>query len=252
MMKVIWIVMASLAVLLPMDRQARAAEVNVAVAANFTAATRKIVPLFEKTTGHSVKLSFGSTGKLFAQIENGAPFEVFLAADTKRPIKAEKEGLAVPGKRFIYAKGKLVLWSAKSGLFKDGEEYLKKADFAHLAFANPKTAPYGLAARQVLQHLGIWSQLHTRLVQGESIAQTFQFVATGNAQIGFVAYSQVKAWQGPAGTSWVIPMAYYQPIDQAVVLLKKGAVNPAAMAFFNFLGSKAARKVIEGFGYGVE
>jgi len=252
MMKIFRVLVFILTTFLLAMGQSNATEVNVAVAANFIDAIRKIVPLFEKKSGDSVKVSIGSTGKLFAQIENGAPFEVFLAADTKRPIKAEAEGLAVPGKRFIYAKGKLVLWGAKNGLFEDGEAYLKNEEFTHLALANPKTAPYGLAAQQVLQHLGIWSRLQARLVQGESIAQTFQFVATGNAQVGFVAYSQLKAWQGPAGTSWVIPVAYYQPIDQAAVLLKKGAANPAAVAFFEFLRSDAARKVIEDFGYGVE
>lgn len=232
--------------------QVLAAEVNVAVAANFTGAARKLVPLFEKATGHKVKVSFGSTGKLYAQIANGAPFGVFLAADTKRPLKAEKAGLAVPGKHFIYAKGKLVLWSAKKGLFQDGERFLKQGKFSHLAFANPKTAPYGTAARQVMQHLGIWSGLQAKLVQGESISQTFQFVASGNALAGFVAYSQVKSWQGKAGSLWIIPLKDYQPIEQGAVLLKKGAANPAALAFFRFLKSKAARKVIESFGYAVK
>jgi molybdate transport system substrate-binding protein len=232
--------------------QLLAAEVSVAVAANFTDATRDIVPLFEKATGHTAKVSFGSTGKLYSQIENGAPFEVFLAADTKRPIKAEKEGLAAPGNRFVYAKGKLVLWGVEKGLFGNGVNYLKNSKFQHLALANPKTAPYGLAARQVLEHLGLWPQLQSKLVRGESIAQTFQFVATGNAETGFVAFSQVKAWQGDTGSSWVVPTTYYDPIDQAAVLLKKGTSNPAAQAFVHFLKSDAARKVIESYGYGVE
>jgi molybdate transport system substrate-binding protein len=251
-MKLLKVIVFSLSTWLFIHGQTFAAEVSVAVAANFTDATREIVPLFEKATGHTVKASFGSTGKLYSQIENGAPFEVFLAADTKRPIKAEKEGLAVPGKRFVYAKGKLVLWSAKKDLFHAGESYLKKGHFAHLALANPKTAPYGLAAQQVMEHLGLWSTLQAKLVQGDSIAQTFQFVATGNAQAGFVAYSQVKAWKGAGGSAWVIPAAYYKSIDQAAVLLKKGASNPAAQAFLDFLKSDAARKVIEGFGYGVD
>lgn len=229
-----------------------AAEVNVAVAANFTDATRVIVPLFEKATGHAVKASFGSTGKLFSQIENGAPFDVFLAADSQRPLKAEQEGLAVPGTRFVYAKGKLVLWSSQNGLFENAEQYLKKGDFAHLALANPKTAPYGFAAQEVMEHLGVWSVLQSKLVRGDSIAQTFQFVVSGNAQAGFVAYSQVKAWKDKTGSIWVVPMAYYKPIAQAAVLLKKGETNPAAVAFLDFLKSAAARKVIEGFGYGVE
>lgn len=251
-MKYSYIVFTTSLALMFVHGHACAAEVNVAVAANFTAAMRQLIPIFEKTSGHTVKASFGSTGKLYAQIENGAPFEVFLAADTKRPIKAEKEGLALPGKRFVYAKGRLALWSAKPGLIKDGVTYLKQGQFDHLALANPKIAPYGLAAQQVMQHLGLLPALRAKLVQGESIAQTFQFVATSNAQAGFVAYSQVMAWKGKTGSFWLIPVAYYQPIEQAVVLLKKGASNPAASAFFNFLKSDAARKVIEGYGYGVE
>lgn len=227
-------------------------EVVVAVAANFTDATRDIVPLFEKATGHTVKVSFGSTGKLYSQIENGAPFEVFLAADSKRPAKAEKEGLAVPGTRFTYAKGKLALWSAKPGVFADGEAYLKAMSFPRAAIANPKTAPYGLAAQQVMQHLGVWDKVKGKLVQGDSIAQTFQFAATGSAELGFVAFSQVKAWKGEAGTLWEIPDAYYAPIAQQAVLLKKGGANGAARAFLEFLKSAEAHAVITGYGYGVE
>jgi molybdate transport system substrate-binding protein len=245
----------SLAVLLlfsAMTGRVIADEVSVAVAANFTDATRQMVPLFEKATGHKAKVSYGSTGKLYAQIEHGAPFEVFLAADTKRPMKAEQAGLAVPGSRFIYAKGKLVLWSNQAGLVDDGEAFLKDTAFAHLAMANPKTAPYGLAARQVMEHLGLWGPLQSKLVRGDSIAQTFQFAVTGNAEAGFVAYSQVKAWKGAAGSAWVIPTTYYDPIDQSAVLLKKGESNPAAKAFLDFLQGDAARALIQRFGYGVE
>ena len=238
--------------LLAVQGQAFAGEVSIAVAANFTDATRQIVPLFEQASGHKVKVSFGSTGKLYAQIANGAPFEVFLAADTQRPLKAEQQGLAVAGSRFVYAKGKLVLWSSKPGQFDDGEAYLKAGGFKRLAMANPKTAPYGLAAQQVMQHLQLWPQLAPKLVRGDSIAQTFQFVVSGNVQAGFVAYSQVKAWPGEAGATWVIPPDYYTPIDQSAVLLKKGEANPAARAFLDFLKSDAARVVIERFGYGVE
>jgi molybdate transport system substrate-binding protein len=226
-------------------------EVSVAVAANFTDAARDLAPLFEKATGHKAKVSYGSTGKLYAQIANGAPFEVFLAADTKRPRKAEQEGLAVTGSRFVYAKGKLALWSAKPGLVDGGMMYLKNAGFAHLAIANPKTAPYGLAAQQVIEHLKLWSQLRPKLVRGDSIAQTFQFVASGNAESGLVAYSQVKAWKGDAGSTWVVPAEYYAPIEQAAVLLKKGESRPAAEAFLEFLKSAAAKEVIERYGYGL-
>jgi molybdate transport system substrate-binding protein len=232
--------------------RARAAQVSIAVAANFTDAARHIVPLFEKATGHTARISYGSTGKLYAQIEHGAPFEVFLAADTRRPVMAERAGLAVPGSRFVYARGKLVLWSATPALFSDGEAYLQAADFARLAMANPKTAPYGFAARQVMEHLGIWSRLRPRLVRGDSIAQTFQFVATGNAQAGFVAGSQLTSWQGEAGSVWSIPATYYAPIEQAAVLLKKGGSNPAARAFLDFLKGDAAREVIGRYGYSVE
>ncbi len=231
---------------------AAAAEVSVAVAANFTDAARQIAQRFQETTGHSAKISYGSTGKLYAQIQNGAPFEVFLAADTERPIKAEEEGLAVPGSRFIYARGKLALWSAKAGLFGDGVAYLENNTFDHLAIANPDTAPYGLAARQVMAHLDLLSVLKPKLVQGDSIAQTFQFVATGNAEAGFVALSQVKGWQGDPGSTWEVPTEYYAPIEQAAVLLQTGAGNPAARAFLDFLKSDAAREIITAYGYGVE
>jgi molybdate transport system substrate-binding protein len=231
---------------------ADAGDVSVAVAANFTDATRDIVPLFEKATGHTVKVSFGSTGKLYSQIENGAPFAVFLAADSNRPQKAEAEGLAVEGTRFTYAMGKLALWSPKVSAFADGEAYLKAAKFDHAAIANPKTAPYGLAAQQVMEHLGIWSALQGKLVRGDSIAQTFQFAATGNAEVGFVALSQVKVWKGSEGTAWAIPQAYYAPIEQQAVLLKIGEKNPAAHDLLAFLKGDVARRVISSYGYGVE
>lgn len=227
-----------------------AGEVNVAVAANFTDAMRDIVPLFEKATGNSVKVSFGSTGKLYSQIENGAPFEVFLAADTKRPQKAEAAGLAVPGSRFTYALGRLYLWSAKAGEWHGGEAWLKQAKFNHLAIANPQTAPYGLAAQQVMEHLAMWEEVQPKLVQGDSIAQTFQFAVSGNADAAFVAGSQAKAWK-KGGSSWEVPQTYYQPIEQQAVLLTKGTDSEAARAFIAFLHSDAARAVIRGYGYGV-
>lgn len=229
-----------------------AGEVSVAVAANFTDATRDIVPLFEKATGHRVKVSFGSTGKLYAQTEYGAPFEVFLAADSQRPQKAEDEGLAVEGSRFTYAVGKLALWSSKVDAFSDAEAFLKNGKFNHVAMANPKTAPYGLAAQQVMEHIGVWNRLQSKLVRGDSIAQTFQFTATANAEIGFVALSQVRAWKKSKGTKWEIPQSYYAPIEQQAVLLKKGADNKAAKAFLDFLKSDEARAVITGYGYGVD
>lgn len=241
-----------LLVLAVLGGPASAEEVSIAVAANFIDATRQIAPLFEQATGYTTRISYGSTGKLYSQIENGAPFEIFLAADTKRPMKAEVEGLAVPGSRFTYAKGKLVLWSAKDGQFEEGESYLMAGGFAHIALANPKTAPYGLAAKQVMERLGIWQDLQPRLVRGDSIAQTFQFVATGNAEAGFVAFSQVTGWQGAPGTTWEIPADYYAPIEQAAVLLETGASKSAPQAFLDFLKSDDAREVIERFGYCVK
>jgi molybdate transport system substrate-binding protein len=237
--------------LLPVSGRLSAGDVLVAVAANFTDAARSIAPLFEQASGHRIRISYGSTGKLYAQIEHGAPFHVFLAADSRRPQLAEQQGLAVVGSRFVYARGKLVLWSAQADAFGQGETYLRQARFRHLAMANPKTAPYGLAARQVMQRLGVWSSLQDQLVRGDSIAQTFQFVATGNAQAGFVACSQLSSWQGEAGSVWKIPQDYYAPIEQAAVLLKKGADNPAAIAFMAFLNSEPARAVIRDYGYEV-
>jgi molybdate transport system substrate-binding protein len=232
---------------------AYADEANIAVAANFTGVTKKLVPLFEKATGHQLKVSFGSTGKLYAQIQHGAPFDVFLAADTKRPIKAEQQGLSVPGSRFVYAQGQLALWSASHALFESGDKYLVAGNFKHVALANPKTAPYGSAAVQVMQQLGLYSTLKAKLVQGDSIAQTFQFVATGNAEIGFIAYSQIKGWQGAAGSHWLIPAEYYDPIAQAAVLLKKGKSNTAAKDFLKFLQfDPAALMLIREFGYRVQ
>ncbi|WP_167631667.1 molybdate ABC transporter substrate-binding protein [Mariprofundus ferrooxydans] len=229
-----------------------AGEVSVAVAANFTDAARDLAPLFEKATGHTAKISFGSTGKLYAQIENGAPFDLFLAADSKRPEKAEAAGLAVAGSRFTYARGKLCLWSSRSGAWRDGVIWLKRGAFNHIAIANPKTAPYGMAAEQVMQQLGVWQGLQGKLVRGDSIAQTFQFVASGNAEAGFVAGSQVKGWKGDPGSVWEIPVSLYQPITQQAVLLNRGRDNPAAKAFLEFLHSDAARAVISAYGYGVE
>lgn len=229
-----------------------AGSATIAVAANFTDATRDIVPLFEKATGHTVKVSFGSTGKLYAQIENGAPFDVFLAADIKRSAKAENTGLAVKGTRLTYAKGKLVLWSAQPGRFTDGGEFLNTGGFKRLAIANPKTAPYGIAAQQVMEHLGLWQSLQPTLVRGDSIAQTFQFVVSGNAQAGFVALSQVRAWKDSQGSLWEIPEGDYAPIAQQAVLLKRGQDNPAARAFLTFLKGEEARTVMTRYGYGIQ
>jgi molybdate transport system substrate-binding protein len=230
--------------------QARAGEVRVAVAANFTAAMKEIAAAFEKSSGHHVVLSFGSTGSLYAQISHGAPYDVFLAADERRPKALESAGTAVARSRFTYAVGKLVLWSPKPGVVDDKGEVLKHGKFARLAIANPRTAPYGAAARQVLEHLKLWDSLQPRIVRGESIAQTHQFVATDNAELGFVALSQVMKTGG--GSSWIVPQALYTPIRQQAVLLVRGKDNTAAHALIAYLKSDAGAVVIKRFGYGTE
>lgn len=230
---------------------AQAETAALAIAANFTDASKTLIHEFEKTTGHTVKASYGSTGKLFAQISHAAPFDVLLSADEASVIKLGDAGMAVSGTRFTYARGKLVLWSAKPDLFTHAEQYIKAGRYQHLAIANPQTAPYGAAAQQVLQHLGMWSALQGKLVQGDSIAQTFQFVATQNAEAGFVAKSQVMAWQG-RGSSWDVPELYYVPIIQQAALLTRAQNNPAALSFLNFLKTEPAKKIIRDYGYGVD
>ncbi|MFD2113193.1 molybdate ABC transporter substrate-binding protein [Thiorhodococcus fuscus] len=227
---------------------AQADEVKVAVAANFTAAMKEIATAFEQSTGHTALVSFGSTGKLYTQITNGAPFEVFLAADQARPEKLVKEGEA--SGEFTYAVGKLVLWSTDPTLITDGGAVLSSDRFEKLAIANPKTAPYGAAAIEVLKALGLEDGIKSKLVQGDNIAQTYQFVATKNAELGFVALAQTVKTQG--GSSWNIPEDLYTPIRQDAVLLKKGDDNPAAKALIDYLKGPEARAVIEKYGYGVE
>lgn len=232
---------------------AMADEVKVAVAANFTDVTQKLAPLFEQQTGHTLRASFGSSGKLYAQIEHGAPFAVFLSADAERPARAEAAGLAVTGSRFTYAYGKVVLWSATPGRVDDQGAVLKEGKFARLAIANPKTAPYGAAAEQVMAKLGVLMALKPKLVQGDSIAQTMQFALSGNAELGFVALSQVQGLAPEqAGSRWVVPQDLYEPIAQQAVLLQKGADSVAARAFLQFLRSAAAKTVIQRYGYATE
>ena len=230
---------------------AGAESLRIAVAANFTDTTRDLVALFEETTGQSVAASYGSTGQLFAQIKNGAPFDVFQAADSAHPQLLEKSGDAVRGSRFTYARGKLALWTPENNVFSDPRSWLASADFKRLAIANPKTAPYGLAAQQVLKNLSLWAALQPRLVRGNSVAQTFQFVATSNAQAGFVALSQVNAWQNGNGTLWVVPQRMYAPINQQAVLLNHGKNKPVARRWLEFLRSPQALKTIKGYGYSV-
>lgn len=223
-------------------------QIHVAVASNFNQAIRQISERFGETTGHEVVLSFGSTGKLYAQIRNGAPFHAFLAGDTERPVRLEEEGLSEPGSRFTYAVGSIVLWSPRAGFVDSDANILETGRFRHLALANPKLAPYGKAAREVLQARGLWESLQNRMVRGENIGQTFQFVASGSAELGFVALSQIKRPDRPVdGSYWEAPQMLYTPIKQQAVLLKSN--DPVARAFLSFMKKDESLQIIQGFGY---
>lgn len=227
-----------------------AGEVSVAVASNFTAPMKVIAQAFERDTGHKVILSFGATGQFYAQIKNGAPFAVLLAADDETPARLEREGIAVTGTRFTYATGKLVLWSKKADLVDDKGEILKTGKFDKLALANPKLAPYGAAAMQVLEKLSLTKQLGPKLVEASNIGQTFQFVSSGNAALGFVALSQVfENGKLKEGSGWVVPSNLYSPIKQDAVLLTSGKANLAAQALLHYLRSDKAKAIIVSFGY---
>jgi len=230
--------------------QAQAGDALLAVAANFTAPMQKIAQAFEQDTGHKAVLSFGATGSFYAQIKNGAPFDVLLAADDDTPLKIEKEGLSVVGSRFTYATGQLVLWSKQAGLVDDKGDVLRSGKFQKLAIANPKLAPYGLAATETLTQLGLLSELQPKIVMGESIGQTYQFLVTENAQLGFVALSQVFAdGKITQGSAWVVPAKLHNPIQQDAVLLNSGKNNPAAAALLTYLKSDKARAIIKSYGY---
>lgn len=229
---------------------ARADEVQVAVAANFAAPATRIAADFRRETGHKAHLAFGATGKIFAQIRNGAPFEVLLAADDEIPARLEKEGIAVAGSRFTYATGRLVLWSIRPGYVDDQGEVLNKLGFRHIAIANPKLAPYGAAAIEALTAMKLFDTVQPRFVQAENIAQAYQFVATGNAELGFVALSQVMTdGKLGSGSAWPVPSALHRPIRQDAVLLAKGRNKPAAEAWLMYLRSDKAKAVIKSFGY---
>jgi len=235
---------------LAMAWSAQAAEVSVAVAANFTAPMQKIAAQFEQDTGHKATLAFGSTGRFYAQIKNGAPFEVLLAADDETPAKLEREGLGVAGSRYTYAIGKLVLWSKQATLVDAQGLVLKSASFDKIAIADPKLAPYGAAAVETMTKLGVLDALRPKFVQGENIAQTHQFVATQNAALGFVAMSQVYAdGRLTEGSAWFVPAELHAPIRQDAVLLTKGQGNVAAQALLQYLKGDKARAVIRAFGY---
>jgi molybdate transport system substrate-binding protein len=225
-------------------------EVQVAVAANFTAPMQKIAVEFHKDTGHSAQLIFGATGKFYAQIKNGAPFEVLLAADHETPARLIREGGAVEGTQITYAIGKLVVWSSKAALVDGNGAILKNAGIAHVAYCNPDLAPYGAAAVETMKSLGVFDALKPKLVMGENITQAYQFVASGNAEIGFVALSQVyKDGRISDGSAWIVPSGLYSPIRQDAVMLAKGRGHPAAAQFLEYLKSDKAKAVIRSFGY---
>ena len=227
-------------------------EVRVAVAANFLATLNEIVSTFEQDTGHTAAISSGSSGKLYAQIKNDAPFDVFFSADVTRPKLMEEEGLAVQGSRFTYAVGRLTLWGPGLIMVEgNGTSMLLSDHVEHVAIANPKTAPYGAAAKEVLQVLGLWEQLQDRLVRGENVGQTFHFVFSKNAQLGFVALSQVLAVNGTGGR-WDVPTHLYAPLRQQAVLLRNGQRNEAAHAFLDYVKGITSRNIIERSGYGLE
>ena len=231
---------------------ARADEIQVAVAANFTAPMQEIAKAFEAMSGHKVFASFGSTGKFYSQITNGAPFEALLAADQETPAKLEEEGAAVAGTSFVYAVGKLVLWSAKPDFVDTKGQVLKQGKFEHLSIANPKLAPYGAAAVEAMKGLGVFGAIEPKLVQADNIAQAFQFVSTGNAELGFVALSQVfKDGKIPEGSAWIVPEKLYKPIRQAAVILANGKDKPAVIALMDFLKGEQTRVIIHSFGYGI-
>jgi molybdate transport system substrate-binding protein len=227
---------------------AKADEILVAVASNFKSPIAEIARKFEESTNHKVTLIYGSTGKHYAQIKNGAPFDAFFSADSYRPELLEKEGLIIPGSRFTYALGKVVLWSPQNNLVDNQGNILRSSRFQRLAMAHPKLAPYGKAAYEVLDNKGVWDQIKTKVVRGENIGQTFQFVKSENAQLGFVAYSQLKQTNDlNRGTYWDIPQSLYSQITQQAVQLKN---NKATRDFINTMKSESSHSIIHHFGYG--
>lgn len=228
-----------------------AGEVNAAVAANFTAPMQQIAALFEKQSGDTVKLSFGSTGKFYTQIKNGAPFDVLVAADSATPQRLEDEGLTDKGTGFVYALGKLVLWSVQPDFVDAKGEVLRRGSYDKLAYADPKLAPYGMAAKETLDAMGLWNAtVQGKLVTGESISQAYQFAATGNAKLGFVALSQItRDGKVTQGSYWIVPSNLYTPIRQSAVMLSAAKDQMAAKAFLAFLKGDKAAAVIRSFGY---
>ncbi len=233
--------------LLVMPQAIWAEEVHVAVASNFLSPLKEIAKSYKRDMGNRLILISGSTGKLYAQARNGAPFDVLLAADAKRPALLEKEGTGIKGTRFTYAIGTLVLWSPNS---EGVRESLIKMNSGKLAIANPKTAPYGRAAQQVMEQMGLWKNMQPFLVQGENIAQTLQFVATGNAKLGFVAKSQLEDPKLKLkGSQWQVPFDQYDPIMQQAILLKPGLSNSLAKQFLEYMRGPTAKKIMRTYGY---
>jgi molybdate transport system substrate-binding protein len=225
-------------------------DVNLAVAANFTGPMEKIAAAFQRASGHKAVIAYGTVGKFYAQIKNDAPFEVLISSDADTPSRLEREGLAIPASCFTYAIGKLVLWSAKAGVVDDKGEVLKRGHFRHLALANPKMAVYGAAAVDVMNRLGVASALEPKFVLGESVTQTYQFTASGNADLGFVALSQIyQDGRFAPGSHWLVPAALYPRLRQEAVLLAKGKNNPAAKELLEYLKSEAAKAIIRAYGY---
>ena len=235
----------------------QAAQVRIAVASNFLIPVQGLAKSFEEQTGHSVTVSAGSTGKLYAQIVNGAPFDIFLAANSREPQRLEASGLTVAGSRFTYALGKLVLWGPQTQINEqEPKTVLNNSALQRLAIANPATAPYGAAAVEVLEKLGLYDALKHKIIRGENVSQTYQYVASGAAQLGFVALSQLKAQERQQTIDnnhyWLVDATFYAPIRQQAVLLKKAEGNAAVRRFIEFLSGPAGRSAIEAYGYGVE
>ena len=226
-------------------------ETTLAVAANFASPAKRIADQFMQRTGHRIALSSGSTGKFYAQIKSGAPFDAFLSADEETPLRLEREKLAVADSRFTYAIGKLVLWSPREGMVDDRGSVLRTRSFNRLAIANPRLAPYGAAAKEVMEKLGVWQAMQDKLVQGENIAQTYQFVSSGNADLGFIALSQLHERGAAAGAQWLVPPDLHAPLRQDAVLLTRGMDKAAAREFLEYLRSATARELIGSFGYGL-
>jgi molybdate transport system substrate-binding protein len=245
---------AVLLLVLALGGAAAGDEATVAVAANFAEVVEVLEGQFERESGHALTFVLGSTGKLYAQIAHGAPFDAFLAADQERPERLEVEGLAVAGSRFTYATGRLALWSREPGrVGADGAATLRRGEFRRLAIANPALAPYGAAARETLEKLDLWESLQDRIVMGETITQAHTLVASGNAELGFVALSSVLSPRHEAeGSRWDVPLDLYAPIRQDAVLLARAAANPAARGFLDFLRGEKARALIAGYGYGFD